>query len=92
MANAIRHSPDLWDLEHYLTQLRKEIDCKYDYHYSRLTQVFGRLLDEKRLSEQELRGLREDGLNPIRSAQLLSRDGRNRMKGPEPTWKCMPSK
>ena len=28
-ANAIRHSADLWDLEYYLTQRRKEIDRKY---------------------------------------------------------------
>ena len=59
----------LWDLEYYLTQRRKEIDRKYDYRYSRLTHVFGRLLHERRLSEQELRGLREDELKPIRSSR-----------------------
>jgi photoprotection regulator FRP-like protein len=67
MANVIQQSADLWDLEHYLTQRRKEIDRKYEYRYSRLTQVFGRLLNEKRISEQELRGLREDKMKPIRS-------------------------
>jgi hypothetical protein len=67
MANAIQQSADLWDLEHYLTQRRKEIDRKYEYRYSRLTQVFGRLLDEKRISEQELRGLCEDKMKSIRS-------------------------
>jgi hypothetical protein len=54
-------------LEHYLTQRRKEIDRKYDYRYSQLTQVFGRLLYEKRLRQEELCGLREDKLMPIRS-------------------------
>jgi len=29
MANEIQQSSDLWDLEHYLTQRRKEIDRKY---------------------------------------------------------------
>src|ERR1700688_666767 len=58
MASQIQQSSDLWDLEHYLTQRRKEIDRKYDYRYSQLTQVFGRLLYEKRLREGELRGLR----------------------------------
>jgi hypothetical protein len=52
MANAIQGSADLWDLELYLTQRRKEIDFKYDYHYSQLMHVFGRLLHEKRLSEK----------------------------------------
>ena len=67
MANGIQQSSDLWDLEHYLTQRRKEIDRKYDYRYSQLTHVLGRLLYESRLSEEELRGLREDKLKSIRS-------------------------
>ena len=75
MANQINEPADLWDLEHYLTQRRKEIDRKYDYRYSQLTQVFGRLLYEKRLREEELRGLREDKLKPIRSfAKFLAED------------------
>src|ERR1700724_1277451 len=60
MASQIRQSSDLWDLEHYLTERRKEIDRKYDYRYSKLPHVFGRLLHEKRLREGELRALRGD--------------------------------
>ncbi len=75
MARQIQQSSDLWDLEHYLTQRRKEIDRKYDYRYSRLAHVFGRLLHEKRLCEDELRGLREDKLEPIRTlAKFLAED------------------
>jgi len=93
MANEIQTSSDVWDLEHHLTQRRKEIDRKYDFGNSRLTQLFGRLLHERRLSERELRGLREDKLKSIRSfPQILSRNGCNRLKGPKTAWKCMPSK
>ena len=75
MANQISRPADLWDLEHYLTQRRKEIDRKYEYKYSQLTHVFGRLLHEQRLCEEELRGLREDKLKLIRSfATFLSED------------------
>jgi len=75
MANEIQQSSDLWDLEHYLTERRKEIDRKYDYRYSQLTHVFGRLLYERRVSEEDLRGLREDKLKPIRSfAKFLAED------------------
>ncbi|HWY03331.1 MAG TPA: hypothetical protein VNX60_06660 [Candidatus Acidoferrum sp.] len=75
MASQIQQSSDLWDLEHYLTERRKEIDRKYDYRYSQLTHVFGRLLYEKRLPEEELRGLREDKLKPIRSlAKFFAED------------------
>jgi hypothetical protein len=74
-ANHILQSSDLWDLEHYLTERRREIDRKYDYRYSQLTNVFGRLLYEGRIREDELRGLREDKLKPIRSlAEFLTKD------------------
>ena len=74
-ANQVNEPADLWDLEHYLTQRRKEIDRKYGYRYSQLTHVFGRLLYEKRLRQEELRGLREDKLEPILSfAKFLAED------------------
>ena len=75
MANEIKEPADAWDLEHYLTERRKEINRKYDYRYSQLTHVFGRLLSEGRVSEEELRGLGEDKLKPIRSlAKYLAED------------------
>lgn len=62
-------------LEHYLTERRKEIDRKYDYRYSQLRHVFGRLLYEGRVSEEDLRGLRDDKLKSIRSlAKFLAEE------------------
>jgi len=66
-AGQIKEPEDLWDLEHYLTQRRKEIDRKYDYRYSQLDLVFARLLREKWIDEEDLRGLGEDKLRAIRS-------------------------
>lgn len=75
MANQVSKPADLWDLERYLTQRRKDIDCKYEFRSSRLTRVFGKLLYERRVSEDELRGLGEDKLRVIRScAKVLSED------------------
>jgi hypothetical protein len=74
MAGKIEQPADLWDLESYLTESRREIDRKYDYRYSVLIEVFGRLVREGRLREEELRGLREDKLESIRSyARILAR-------------------
>lgn len=74
MAAAIKQPSDLWELEHHLTQRRKEIDHKYEYRGSKLTFVFGTLIHEGRLVEEDLRGLREDKLEAIRSyADFLSR-------------------
>lgn len=67
MAVAIKQASDLWELEHHLTQRRKEIDRKYEYRASKLTFVFGTLLHQGRLTEEDLRGLREDKLEAIRS-------------------------
>ena len=67
MAGKIEQPTDLWELEHYLTQSRTKIDRTYDYRYSVLTQVFGRLIREGRLSEKEIRGLERDKLESIRS-------------------------
>jgi hypothetical protein len=62
-------------LERYLTERRKDIDGKYKFRSSRLTRTFGRLLCERRVSENELRGLGEDKLKVIRScAKVLSED------------------
>ena len=75
MANQVNEPAALWDLEHYLTQRRKEIDRKYEYKYSQLTHVFGRLLYEQRLREEDLLGLQEDKLKLIRSfATFLAED------------------
>ncbi len=59
-ANQIKEPAEVWELERYLTQRRKDIDRKYDFRSSRLTRVFGTLLCERRINEEELHGLRED--------------------------------
>lgn len=74
-ANQIKEPADVWELEHYLTERRKEINHKYDYRYSQLTHVFGKLLYEGRISEEDLNGLRDDKLKSIRSlAKFLAED------------------
>jgi Photoprotection regulator fluorescence recovery protein len=74
MASEIQESSDLWDLEQYLTERRKQIGRMYDYRYSQLTLVLGRLLYENRLSEEDLRGLREDKMKSIRSLAKFLRE------------------
>lgn len=57
---------DMWDIQAYLARAQREIDNKYDYRYSQLEFVFGRLLREKRIAEQDLDGLTEEKLEVIR--------------------------
>jgi len=66
MAGKIEQPSDLWDLERYLTERRKEIDRQYDYRYSVLLNVFADLIQKGRLREQDLQGLAEEKLRHIR--------------------------
>ncbi len=49
-ANQIKEPADVWELERYLTQRRKDVDHRYDFRSSRLTRVFGSLLCERRIT------------------------------------------
>lgn len=57
---------EMWDVEDYLTKQRRQIDAKYDYRYLQLIFVFGRLLREQWVKEEELEGLSEEKLVCIR--------------------------
>jgi Photoprotection regulator fluorescence recovery protein len=65
MAGRIEEPSDLWELERYLTERRKEIDRQYDYRYSVLLNVFADLIQKGHLREQDLRGLSEEKLRHI---------------------------
>jgi hypothetical protein len=57
---------DLWSIQTYLKEKQRELDFKYDYRYSQLPMVFGRLLRDKRVTDAELEGLNEEKLVAIR--------------------------
>ena len=56
----------IWSIHNYLSKRRKEIDRKYDYRYSVLIIVFGRLLNEGYIEEKDLEGLSNDKINAIK--------------------------
>jgi len=65
-AAAVVAADDMWEIEERLRNKRQEIDRKYDYRYSQLIFVFGRLLREGRVQEAQLAGLAEEKLDGIR--------------------------
>ena len=73
MAGKVEQPAELWELERYLGERRKEIDRTYDYRYSVLPLVFGELIRQGRLSLEELHGLGEDKLLYVRRAAALRR-------------------
>lgn len=62
----VKEAGELWEIEGWLAERRKEINEKYDYRYSVLPMVLGRLINEDRIQEDQLRGLRTDKLELIR--------------------------
>ena len=55
----------IWAIEDYLFEQRRKFDEKYDYRYSVLISVFGRLLAERWLSVDDLAGLRDEKIERI---------------------------
>ncbi len=67
MASHVKEPQDIWSIHDFLTEKRKEIGRKYDYRYSRLILVFALLIKEGWMEEADLRGLREDKVEKIKS-------------------------
>lgn len=62
---------DMWAIETWLSRRRREIDVKYDFRYSQIIIVFGRLLRENRITEEQLAGLEDDKLSRIEHIAAL---------------------
>jgi hypothetical protein len=63
----IKSKNDIWEINDFLTKRRISVDEKYDYRYSRLIIVFGILLSEKYLTENDLNGLSEEKIEMIKN-------------------------
>lgn len=65
-AAQISEAPDLWALERWLEERRREIDRKFNFSYAALPLVFATLLRDGSLTEEELAGIGEEKLDDIR--------------------------
>jgi Photoprotection regulator fluorescence recovery protein len=64
-AAIISEASELWKLESWLTERRREIDRKYDYRYSVLPLVFAELVKQGRIAENDLHGLAPEKIDVI---------------------------
>ena len=65
-AVAAAEPDEMWSIQEYLDRKGREINQKYDYRYSQLLSLFGRLLAEGRIQQTQLDGLSEEKLAYIR--------------------------
>lgn len=64
-AAALTNLDELWALQFAIRDAEREYQQKYDYRYSQLIMVFGRLVREGRISIGTLHGLSEEKLKYI---------------------------
>jgi len=57
---------DIFRIQEYLAEQRRIVDRLYDYRYSRLLEVFGRLLSDGWLREGDLNGLQPEKIAKIK--------------------------
>lgn len=74
-ADAATTPSEMWEIEDYLRQQRREIDETFDYRYSQLPLVFARLIREGHLDESLLSGLSEEKYEIIRSFLAFAAKG-----------------
>lgn len=72
MAKAAKVAEDIWRIHDFLTERIRDMDQKYDYRYSVLVGVFGRLVGEGWIGLDDLAGLSEDKIATIRKMAALT--------------------
>lgn len=66
MLSEMKDPKEIWKVEDYLDEKREEIDAKYDYRYSVLVLVLGRLMREGFIEDSELQGLSQNKIDDIK--------------------------
>ena len=73
LAGMIETPEDMWELHDFLSEKRKETDGKYDYRFSVMIFVLGRLLSEGWITFDDFEGLTNDKIEKIKEfAKLLN--------------------
>ncbi len=66
---------EIFRVQEYLTEQRKTVDGLYDYRYSRLLGVFGRLVSDGWLREGDLHGLQPEKIAKIKHEASFFAEG-----------------
>ena len=62
---------DMWSVLEFLAKAQQQIDTKYDFRYSQLPIVLGRLLRENRIEAGDLTGLSDAKRRCVRAVASL---------------------
>jgi hypothetical protein len=62
---------DIWKLHKYLSDKKKEMDSKYELKYSQMILVFGRMIREGYLREDDFNGLSESKIKAVKEISVI---------------------
>ena len=71
MLENVNAPSDIWRVQEYLSEHRKEVDRIYQYRYSVLLLVFSRLMRDGWLTEVDLAGLQQGKIARIKLGMTL---------------------
>jgi len=67
----LKNDKEVWSIYNYLTKRKNNVDNKYDYRYSQLIIVFGKLMKEGYLREEDISGLSEEKIEFIKKVSSI---------------------
>lgn len=66
MLSYIEDPKEIWKVDDYLRKKRREMDAKYDYKYSMLIIIFGKLMKEGLIVDSDINDLSRDKIDSIK--------------------------
>ena len=67
----LKNDKEVWSIYNYLTKRKNNVDNKYDYRYSQLIIVFGKLMKEGYLREEDISRLSEEKIEFIKKVSSI---------------------
>jgi len=66
MLSRMEDPKEIWKIDDYLRKNRRDMDSKYDYRYSILIIVFGKLMREGLILDSDIDKLSQDKIDAIK--------------------------
>jgi len=66
MLSELKSPKEIWKIEDYLDEERTKVEGKYDYRYSVLIVLFGRLMRDGLIKESDIQGLEQEKIKRIK--------------------------
>ena len=74
MLQRSKEAQAVWDVHEFLSKKLRELERKYDYRYSVLVGVFGRLLSEGWITDADLAGLSAQKVELVRRIAGIAKE------------------